>query len=85
MLSEILKEFRNLQEPMDLKNLSLRLGIERSTLEGMIETLVRQGKLREVSPEDCDHCGKKGTCSFKWDETSKIYELAEERELSSNG
>ncbi len=49
MLSEILKAFREADGPLDLNELGRRLGIEKSALEGMLETLVRQGKLREVN------------------------------------
>jgi hypothetical protein len=48
MLSQILKEFRESDGAISLKELSCRLGVERGALDGMIETLVRQGRLREV-------------------------------------
>jgi hypothetical protein len=61
MLSQILKEFRESGGAIiSLNGLSRRLGVERSALDGMLETLVRQGKLREVcasgSSGGC-HCG----------------------------
>jgi hypothetical protein len=60
MLSEILKEFRESGGIVSLNELSRHLGLERSALDGMLETLVRQGKLREVcamgSTGSC-HCG----------------------------
>ena len=65
MLSRILKEFKEANEPLDLNELSRRLGIERSTLEGMLELLVRQGKLREVGAdtETCAHCHGRLSCA----------------------
>jgi hypothetical protein len=64
MLAEILKEFKQAKEPMDLNELSRRLGTERSALEGMLELLVRQGKLREIKPGavECAHCHSRGNC-----------------------
>ena len=65
MLSEIMKAFRETKEPLDLNELSDRLGVERSALEGMLELLVRQGKLKEVSigSEECAHCRDRFSCA----------------------
>ena len=65
MLSEIMKTFRETSEPMDLKELSRRLDVDRSALEGMLATLVRQGKLRKVAPgtSDCAGCNRRFTCA----------------------
>ena len=83
MLVEIMKAFRQSGGPLDLKELSRRLGTERSALEGMLETLVRQGKLREVNigSEDCAHCGSRSECAYlkSGDTLGKVYELAEKR------
>ena len=62
MLGRILREMNNSPEPLTVSEISRRLGIDRSALEGMIETLVRLGKLEEVSVGDAD-CGCGGTCS----------------------
>lgn len=66
MLGEILKQFRKTEGPLDLDELSRKLGTDRSALQGMLETLVRQGKLREVriGSETCAHCGKRGACAY---------------------
>ena len=81
MLAEILKTFEQTGGPLDLKELSRRLGAERSALEGMLETLVRQGKLRSVSigSEDCAHCGGRSGCAYLQSGNSmgKVYELVE--------
>lgn len=80
MLSEILKNFRQTGGPLDLNELSRHLGIERSALEGMLEMLVRQGKLREVrlGSEDCAHCGSRSSCAHLQSDQimGKVYELA---------
>lgn len=65
---------------MDLKELSRQLGTERSALEGMLELLVRQGKLREVrlGLEDCARCSGRSSCAYLQvgNLTGKVYELA---------
>ena len=80
MLSEILKAFKRAEGPMDLNELSRYLNIERSALDGMIELLVRQGKLKEINPgsEDCTHCNSRLSCSHLQSGGSmgKVYELA---------
>jgi len=45
MLREILSEFDRVDAPLDLDELSDRLNIQKSALQGMLSTLVRQGKL----------------------------------------
>jgi hypothetical protein len=81
MLSEILKTFQRDQEPIDLNELSRRLGVERSALEGMLELLVRQGKLKEIvlGSEDCAHCSGRLSCARlqAGDLMGKVYELVE--------
>lgn len=81
MLAEIIKTFRETREPLDLNELSRHLGVERSALEGMLELLVRQGKLREVSlgSETCAHCGSRLSCTHMQmgNLMGKVYELVE--------
>ena len=80
MLSEIMKTFRETNEPMYLKELSRRLDVDKSALEGMLTTLVRQGKLREVAPgtSDCAGCKRRLTCAKiqTGQARPKAYELA---------
>jgi len=79
MLARIISEFKQARGPQDLNELSQRLGVERSALEGMLELLVRQGKLREVGPgvEACSHCaGRLGCASIQMGNLiGKAYEL----------
>ena len=81
MLTEIMKTFRALNKPLDLNELSRELGTDRSALEGMLETLVRQGKLREVDigGGTCGTCHKRGGCAaLHSGMIGKVYELAGE-------
>jgi hypothetical protein len=58
MLKRILDELRGAGEPSNLGELSRKLDIDRSALDGMLMQLVRQGKLRELTAEkpECAHC-----------------------------
>ncbi len=47
MLQQVLKELESAQGQVNLDDLSRKLGIERSALEGMIGFLVQKGKLRD--------------------------------------
>ncbi len=81
MLKEILKMFRESGGPLDLKALAAKLDVETSALEGMLTTLVRQGKLREVEvgSADCRACHSRLTCAYMVGGVSlgKVYELPE--------
>ena len=58
MLSQILEELRKSTEPISNDDLARRLGIDRSALEGMLEQLVRDGKLRKVKQITLQECQK---------------------------
>ena len=79
MLRQILKEFKYADGPLDLKELSRRLGVERSALEGMLQLLVRQGKLHEVDAvaETCAHCAGRLSCAQRQSSAmmAKAYKL----------
>ncbi len=81
MLSEVLKSFKHTGGPLDLNELSRRLNIERSALEGMLELLIRQGKLKKVSPgsAECARCGSRSGCAYLQlgNSMGKVYELVE--------
>ena len=47
MLKQILHEIESASEPLDIAELSRKLGVERSALEGMIQFWVRKGRLRD--------------------------------------
>ncbi|NOZ50727.1 MAG: hypothetical protein GXP37_11870 [Chloroflexi bacterium] len=50
MLQAILTEIQNAQEPLDLQRLSEHLDIDVQALQGMIQFLVRKGRLQPVAP-----------------------------------
>jgi hypothetical protein len=80
MLYQVLNEFRKSGGAVNLDALSRKLGVERSALEGMLETLVRQGKLKEISaaPAGCGGChgGSCGGCASNLSANiGKSYEL----------
>ena len=62
-LSEIVRQFADARESVTLADISRRLGIERGALDGMIQLLVRKGRLREVrGAADCGACGSAAAC-----------------------
>ena len=79
MLTEIIKAFRETEGPLNLSELSRRLDVEPSALEGMLETLVRQGKLREIElgTTDCAFCNNTGCAHCSDVPMGRAYELTE--------
>ena len=63
-LSGILREFENARGDITLAELARHLGVERSALDGMIQLLVRKGRLREVGGVEgsCAGCGLRPGC-----------------------
>jgi hypothetical protein len=81
MLTEIMKAFRTADRPLDLNELSRELGTDRAALEGMLETLVRQGKLKEINigGGTCGNCHKRGGCAaLQSAMIGTVYELADQ-------
>lgn len=71
MLTRLLEELEAAQQPLTLQELSARLGIEPSALEGMLQTLMRMGKLRddravtmEACALRCASCGQMSECAL---------------------
>ncbi len=60
MLQQILHEIENVNGTINLIDLSRKLGIERSALEGMIGYLVRKGILRDEAAASME-CGPEGS------------------------
>jgi DNA-binding HxlR family transcriptional regulator len=77
MLSRIIEELEKAGGPLNLDELSRRLGVQRSALDGMIETLVRKGRLREVEvgeiPPMCAGCAERSGCTVAG--VGKVYEV----------
>ena len=47
MLNQVLQEIKFAQSALNLSDLSRKLGVERSALDGMIQFWVRKGRLRD--------------------------------------
>lgn len=66
MLERILNELRTYDTPLSLTYLSRRLEIEPTTLEGMLQTLERKGRVSRVSdacrPGHCWSCPLSSLC-----------------------
>jgi hypothetical protein len=77
MLTAILSAIRDAGKPLCLSDLSSELHIEESALEGMLETLVRRGRLRAIEFVDdgCATCPVKGGCFIINDGVAKTYAL----------
>lgn len=63
-LRQVLEHFENDQGAVSLPQMAQSLGIERATLQNMIDYWVRKGKLREVSALTCTTCGSASGCPF---------------------
>jgi len=76
MLNQVLQEIKFAQSVLNLSDLSHKLGIEHSALDGMIQFWVRKGRLRDddaesaavmskCSPPSCGgSCTGKTVCPF---------------------
>jgi hypothetical protein len=64
MLRQILAEFHQAAGPLCLDDLSRKLDVETSALDGMLQTLVRAGRLLELAPttSGCAACPAQGGC-----------------------
>jgi hypothetical protein len=68
MLTQLLHEIESSDGPMRLAELSRKLGVERSALDGMIQFWVQKGRLVDDAPTghaDSTVCGGscRGSCS----------------------
>ncbi len=65
MLKQVLAEIQNANGKLDMRQLSKKLNISPSALEGMIEFWVKKGKLSldEFKPDDVPRCS---SCSSLW-------------------
>jgi predicted transcriptional regulator len=70
MLTQVLKEIVNSRGGIRMKELSRKMGVEESALEGMVEYWVHKGRIRRLSGDDllcaevdcdqpCPYCAKK--------------------------
>lgn len=57
MLEKIMKEVKDAKGPLTVRDLSRRLGVEESAMEGMLEFLERKGRLSVYRPGgECEEC-----------------------------
>ncbi|MCD4672672.1 MAG: FeoC-like transcriptional regulator [Anaerolineaceae bacterium] len=66
MLKQLLTELGNAESAVNLSELSLKLGVERSALDGMIAYLVQTGKLQDdekAQENELAMCGQGGCAS----------------------
>ena len=85
MLTKILQTLRDLDKPLELSALASQLEIDLSTLEGMLDQLVRQGKLQrseELTAAECELEHTSGAygnlCAFlTYGESAVRYEIVE--------
>jgi Mn-dependent DtxR family transcriptional regulator len=81
MLSRILEEMRRTEQPISKAELSRKLDVDASALEGMLEQLANQGKLRRVKEMTIKECQeqvekgvfKSGLCAFLTHGNSATY------------
>jgi Mn-dependent DtxR family transcriptional regulator len=86
MLSRILEEIRGAEQPISKAELSRKLDVDASALEGMLEQLANQGKLRRVKEMTIEECReqvekgvfKSGLCAFlTYGNSVTYYEIPE--------
>lgn len=93
MLQEILKEIRTSNSAINMNEMSRKLGVERSALEGMISQLVRMGRLKDqrqaleenmaacATPSCAGSCPGSKTCPFttKMPRTFSLIEIDQKK------
>lgn len=62
MLNQVLYEIQQASGPMTINELSRKLGIESSALQGMIDFWVRKGRLRDDDALVADDAACGGSC-----------------------
>jgi hypothetical protein len=62
MLKQILTEFENTFTVLCLEEIAQRIGKDPRVVEGMLDTLIRMGRLIEMESMECSSCPVHGTC-----------------------
>ncbi|NSW54258.1 MAG: helix-turn-helix domain-containing protein [Anaerolineae bacterium] len=85
MLTRILEEIRAAQGPLSLRDLSRRLDVQPSALQGMLTQLLRMGKLEieqempaDASCTSCSGCAGVQDCPFLFHSPQR-FRIAEHR------
>ncbi len=86
MLRQILAEFQQAAGPLCVDELSRKLDIEASALDGMLQTLVRSQRLLEIDPtaSGCGSCPAKGGCIILTNGVQKSYFLPPQNRTKSS-
>ncbi|MCK6578775.1 MAG: FeoC-like transcriptional regulator [Anaerolineae bacterium] len=63
-LRQVLEYFESHQGAVSLPQMARTLGVERATLQNMIDYWVRKGRLRESGAAACASCGSAAGCPF---------------------
>lgn len=81
MLRQVLKTFSEAPGPTSLDLLAAQLDVERATLAGMLDELVRMGRLARIDDRagmaGCVACGIKGRCPYLLTTSGAYYALPE--------
>lgn len=79
MLRQVLDTFQQYPGPVSVDALSRRMAVPRPALEGMLEELVRMGRLARIEPNAtaCSACGHSGGCPYVLSLTGVYYALPE--------
>lgn len=86
MLRQILAEFQQAVGPLCVDELSRKLDVEASALDGMLQTLVRSQRLLEIDPtaSGCVSCPAKGGCIILTNGVQKSYFLPPQNRTRSS-
>lgn len=81
MLRQVLKLFSSAPGPMSLDLLAAQTDMDRATLLGMLDELVRMGRLVRIDDRagmtGCAACGIKGRCPYLLTTSGAYYALPE--------
>ena len=82
MLQAILNELRQARKPLGLRELSEKLAVQPSALEGMLMQLVRMGKLELLEGSTGSRCGGCPGCA-KPDDCSLVFRVPARYQVKS--
>ncbi|HHH81670.1 MAG TPA: hypothetical protein ENL35_01625 [Chloroflexi bacterium] len=74
MLGEVLRLVEVSRRPVSLEEIAAALGRPPSAIEGMLETLMRLGRIEQVQANLCQRCPAKQVCA-ETDGISQCYQL----------